>query len=132
MKVRRQKHMKRVMKFYKNNFNIDTNFINIIVDGTFANEALKCKINLAEQLPNYFDLKPNKCNILTTKCALKETELLGKTTYGAMVILKQYKQVECRHKRDYINSEKCIKNLLIDSNEANSKAKYIIATQVKY
>lgn len=125
MKIRRHKHTKRVLKFYHTNFKFDTKQFNILIDGTFANEALKSKINLKEQLPKFFDVKENKCKLLTTKCAIHETELLGKPTYGAMLILKQYQVVECKHKRNFIASEKCFKNLIAEQGDT----KYIVATQ---
>jgi U3 small nucleolar RNA-associated protein 23 len=132
MKIKRHKHTKSVLKFFKINFNIDTSNFNILIDGTFANEALNSKINLAEQLPIYFDVEPKKCKLLTTKCAIHETELLGKATYGAMLILKQYQLVECNHKRNFVSSEKCFKNLLTDSVKDNTQPKYFMATRVYY
>ncbi|CAF0960797.1 unnamed protein product [Brachionus calyciflorus] len=125
MKIRRHKHTKRVLKYYHSNFKFDTKFFNVLIDGTFANEALNCKINIAEQLPNFFDVKENKCKLWTTKCAIHETEILGKPTRGAMLILKQYQLAECQHKRQYVSSEKCFKDLI---NKSVDK-KYIVATQ---
>lgn len=129
MKIKRHKHTKRVLRFYETNFNFDTKNVNILVDGTFANEALKSKINIAEQMPKYFDLPSKNCKLLTTKCAVNETQLLGKVTYGAMLILKQYQMIDCNHKRQFVSSEKCFKNILLES-KANEKQKYFVATQV--
>ncbi|RNA09905.1 rRNA-processing UTP23 -like protein [Brachionus plicatilis] len=125
MKIRRHKHTKRVLKYYKANFKFDTKLFNVLIDGTFANEALNGKINLAEQLPKFFDVKDNKCKLWTTKCAIHETEILGKPTRGAMLILKQYQVAECKHKRNFISSEKCFKNLISESGDT----KFIVATQ---
>ncbi len=132
MKIKRHKHTRRVLKFYKTNFNLDTKFYNILIDGTFANTALKSKVNLSEQLPKFFEVDPNKCKLLTTKCALHEVELLGPVTYGALVILKQYEVVECKHKRHFVSSEKCFKNLIANSGMGTSQStsKYFVATQV--
>ena len=130
MKIKRHKHTRRVLKFYKSNFNFDTKVYNILVDGTFANEALKSKVNLIEQMPKFFEVPTNNCKLLTTKCALHEVELLGKVTYGSLLILKQYELVECKHKRKFVSTEKCFKNLIIDSNERESNTKYFVATQV--
>ena len=114
MKIKRHKNTKRVLKFYKYNHDIDsTKFVNVLIDGTFANEALTSKINLKDQLPNFFSLPAPKCNLLTTRCAIHETELLGKPTYGAMLILKQYPLVECQHKRSFVTAEKCFKAFII-------------------
>ena len=68
------------------------------------------------------------CQLLTTKCAVHETEILGRATRGAMHILKQYRLVECGHKRTFVNSEKCFKNLLVGGKEAGTN--YFVATQV--
>lgn len=125
MKIRRHKHTKRVLKYYRANFSFDTKLFNVLIDGTFANEALNCKINIAEQLPKFFDVKENKCKLWTTKCAIHETEILGKPTRGAMLILKQYQVAECKHKRNFVSSEKCFKNLISESGDT----KYIVATQ---
>jgi rRNA-processing protein FCF1 len=130
MKIKRHKHTKRVLKYYESNFGLDTKQVNILIDGTLANEALKSKINLADQMPKYFDLAPAKCKLLTTKCAINETKLLGKPTYGAMLILQQYELVECLHKRQYVSTEKCFKKILTDSQSSTEKTKYFVATQV--
>jgi U3 small nucleolar RNA-associated protein 23 len=130
MKINRQKHAKKVLKFYKQNYNYDLKVFNILIDGTFANEALKSKINISDQLPKYFDVDKKNCKILTTRCAIHETELLGRATYGAMVILKQFEIVECKHKREVVTREKCFNHLIKDSIENNLNTKYLIATQV--
>jgi U3 small nucleolar RNA-associated protein 23 len=137
MKVKRHKHNKRVLKFYHTNFNFDLKYFNILIDGTFANSALNDKLNLADQLPKFFELDnkyKNRCSLFTTKCAIKETELLGKPTYGAMLILKQYNLVECQHKREFVSTEKCFKNILVNcAAEKNGQLynkRYVVATQV--
>jgi hypothetical protein len=141
MKIRRHKHTKRVLSFYKTNFKFDTRFFNVLIDGTFAHEALNSKINLADQMPKFFEIDKktgytckSKCNLFTTKCAVKETELLGKVTHGANLILKQYPLIECKHKRQSVSTEKCFKNLIADSLSPETSQlhgrKYIIATQV--
>ena len=140
MKIKRHKHTKRVLKFYKTNFKLDLKYINVLIDGTFAHEALNTKINLAEQLPKFFEVdkkekKKSKCNLFTTKCAIKETELLGKVTHGANLILKQYNLVDCKHKREYVSSEKCFKSIIQNSMAVAALSphsrKFIVATQVK-
>lgn len=144
MKIKRHKHIKRVLKFYKYQHKLDVtkSGVRILIDGTFAKEALTCKLNLREQLPSMFDMKEKtsegaqvagkfvaNCQLLTTKCAIHETEILGKATRGAMHILKQYKLVECQHKRTYVNSEKCFKNLLVAAKQTGTH--YFVATQVR-
>lgn len=129
------------MKFYKTNYNFEyEKHVNILIDGTFAHQALESKINLADQMPKFFDLKPNNCRLCTTKCALKETEMLGRATHGAMLILKQYELVECQHSREFVNAEKCFKNLVANqtttstSNDQTKKFrdnKFFVATQVR-
>ena len=149
MKIRRHKHTKRVLKFYKTNYSFEyEKHVNILIDGTFAHQALESKINIADQMPKFFDLKPNNCRLCTTKCALKETEMLGRATHGAWLILKQYELVECQHSREYVNAEKCFKNLVANQcvkskapptpTNANDQVvkkhrenKFFVATQVR-
>jgi U3 small nucleolar RNA-associated protein 23 len=121
MKIKRQKTLRKVLHFYKMNFNILEPY-QILIDGTFAQEALKSKINLAEQIPKFFDKK--KCQLLTTNCALQETKALGSITHGAMLILQQYKIQPCKHSNSPVNTEKCFKSLL------ESDKRFIISTQV--
>lgn len=133
MKIRRHKHTKRIIKFYKANYGLDTKIFNVLIDGTFAHEALNCRVNIAEQMPKFFDVKESNCKLFTTKCAVRETEQLGKPTHGAMLILKQYKQLECHHKSgEYVNTEKCFRSLLERTHKSSSghDMKFFVATQV--
>lgn len=132
MKIRRHKHTKRIIKYYKANFNLDTKIFNVLIDGTFAHEALNCRINIAEQMPKFFDVKEANCKLFTTKCAVKETEMLGKPTHGAMLILKQYRQIECKHKKEFVNTETCFKSILQSSQKSPTghDMKFFVATQV--
>lgn len=146
MKIRRHKHTKRIIKYYKANFGLDTKVFNVLIDGTFAHEALKCRINIAEQMPKFFDVAaPHHCKLFTTKCAVRETELLGKPTHGAMLILKQYQQIECKHgggggknseggDEVYVNTEQCFRSVLARTHKSHSghEMKFFIATQVNY
>jgi U3 small nucleolar RNA-associated protein 23 len=124
MKIKRHKHVRRILRFYKINFNLQSPY-KILIDGTFAQEALKSKINLVEQITKYFESKSENVKILTTKCALNELKLLGSVTYGAMHILEQYPLVACKHEnREFINTEKCFKKLVGSEN----LDQYIVAT----
>jgi U3 small nucleolar RNA-associated protein 23 len=124
MKIKRHKHVRRILRFYKINFNIQSPY-KVLIDGTFAHEALKSKINLVEQITKYFESKSEGIKILTTKCALNELKLLGSATYGALHILEQYPLVPCKHEnREFINTEKCFKKLVGSDN----LDQYIVAT----
>lgn len=133
MKIRRHKHTKRIIKYYKANFHLDTKIFNVLIDGTFAHEALKSRINIAEQMPKFFDVKSSSCKLFTTKCAVKETEMLGKPTHGAMLILKQYALVECKHKGEFVNTEQCFRSILANTvkSAAGYDMKFFVATQVR-
>lgn len=56
------------------------------MDGTFAYEALQCKIQIDEQLKSYLETNDIVCS--TTLCTIRETEVLGKIAFGVMLILK--------------------------------------------
>ena len=74
MKVKRHKHIKKTLAFYKNHFNISAPY-NILIDGTFCKAALAWKLNVQDQLPKYFEAE---CKLFTTQCALAECEAFGK------------------------------------------------------
>jgi len=73
MKVKRQKHVRKILTFYRSYFGYHHPF-KVLVDGTFCRAALNCKVNISEQLPKYFDAEVQLC---TTRCVLAECEALG-------------------------------------------------------
>lgn len=73
MKVKRYKHAKRTMMFYKNNFSITPPF-HVLVDGTFCKAALKFQVNIQDQLPKYLG---GEVRLYTTRCCLNECEAFG-------------------------------------------------------
>jgi len=75
MKLSRHKFIRRLLNYYRTHFNIEIPFI-ILIDGTFAFEALQWKIQIDEQLKSYLETDQILCS--TTLCAIRETELLGK------------------------------------------------------
>ena len=74
MKVKRHKHVRRVITFYTNNFGYTPPY-NVLVDGTFCRAALKFKVNILEQLPKYLCAE---VRLVTTSCIKAECESLGK------------------------------------------------------
>ena len=122
MKLSRHKFIRRLLNYYHRNFSIDVPY-RIIIDGTFAFEALQCKIQIDEQLKSYLETNEIICS--TTLCAIRETELLGKIAFGAMLILKQYQIVQCNHYPS-ISPEKCFKDVFTK----DSTKKYFLASQV--
>jgi len=74
MKVKRQKHVRKILTFYRSSFGYHSPF-QVLVDGTFCRAALNCKVNISEQLPKYLDAEVKLC---TTQCVLAECEALGK------------------------------------------------------
>ncbi len=75
MKLSRHKFIRRLLNYYRTHFHIEIPFI-ILIDGTFAFEALQWKIQIDEQLKSYLETDQISCS--TTLCAIRETELLGK------------------------------------------------------
>ena len=74
MKFTRHKFIRRLLNYYRTHFHIETPFV-ILIDGTFAFDALQWKIQIDEQLKSYLETEQIVCS--TTLCAIKETELLG-------------------------------------------------------
>ncbi|KAI5621494.1 rRNA-processing protein UTP23-like isoform X1 [Silurus asotus] len=120
MKIKRQKHAKKTISFYKYNFGFREPF-QILIDGTFCQAALKNKIQIKEQLPKYFMGEVQLC---TTKCALKELETLAKDLYGAKLILQRFQVRKCKHKEPVAASE-CLLSMLGGTNAHH----YFVATQ---
>lgn len=52
MKITRQKHAKKHLGFFRNNFGVREPY-QILLDGTFCHAALRGRIQLREQLPRY-------------------------------------------------------------------------------
>ncbi|KAK2141198.1 hypothetical protein LSH36_1141g00029 [Paralvinella palmiformis] len=119
MKVKRQKHVRKVLTFYKTNYGYHPPY-NVLVDGTFCKAALKFQINISEQLPKYLDAE---IKLITTKCVMAECEALGSLLYGPLKILRQYCCLSCGHDPVF-PAGVCVKR------QARKKRnKYLIATQ---
>jgi len=121
MKFTRQKYVRRLLNYYRQNFQVELPY-RILIDGTFAFQALQWKIRIDEQLKSY--LQTDQINFSTTCCAIRETELLGHVGFGAMLILKQYEIVSCHHFPS-ISAEKCFREIL----QKDRKTKYFLASQ---
>ena len=65
------------MQFFKNNYGFRVPY-QLLIDGTFCLAALKEQVQLAEQLPKYFDCE---LKMLTTQCVFLEVEKLGNFLY---------------------------------------------------
>lgn len=122
MKVKRQKHVRKILTFYKSYFGYHSPY-EVLVDGTFCRAALNDKLNISEQLPKYLDAEVKLC---TTRCVLAECEALGSLLYGPLKILQQYTVVPCKHKRPVLPYN-CLRKMAIATKKG--KAKYLIATQ---
>jgi U3 small nucleolar RNA-associated protein 23 len=123
MKVKRAKHSRRVMSFYKFKYGFESPF-NALLDGTFCQAALKNQINIQEQVSKYL-IEPSV--LLTTKCVLKELEKIGSEVYGAFLINKQFKLAKCPH-TPVRSAAECISHLARRSKKSENP-KYIVATQ---
>ncbi|TRZ01701.1 hypothetical protein DNTS_003587 [Danionella cerebrum] len=121
MKIKRQKHAKKTIIFYKYNFYFREPF-QILIDGTFCQAALKNKIQIKEQLPKYLMGDVQLC---TTSCALKELETLSKDLYGAKLILQRFQTRKCNHMKDPISASACFLSMVEETNPHH----YFIATQ---
>ncbi|XP_008536945.1 rRNA-processing protein UTP23 homolog isoform X2 [Equus przewalskii] len=93
MKITRQKHAKKNLGFFRNNFGVREPY-QILLDGTFCQAALRGRIQLREQLPRYLMGETQLC---TTRCVLKELETLGKDLYGAKLIAQKCQIRNCSH-----------------------------------
>ncbi|NXT43129.1 UTP23 protein, partial [Pelecanoides urinatrix] len=121
MKLRRQKHAKKNMGFYKHNFHFRQPF-QVLLDGTFCQAALRNKIQIREQLPGYLGGATQLC---TTRCVLKELESLGKAVYGAKLIAQRFQVRNCSHHKDPVSGSACLLSMIEEGNPHH----FFIATQ---
>ncbi|XP_071409144.1 rRNA-processing protein UTP23 homolog [Pithys albifrons albifrons] len=121
MGVTRQKHAKKIMGFYKHNFQFREPF-QVLLDGTFCQAALRNKIQIREQLPGYLGGAAQLC---TTRCVIKELESLGKELYGAKLIAQRCQVRNCSHHKDPASGSTCLLSMIEDGNPHH----FFIATQ---
>jgi U3 small nucleolar RNA-associated protein 23 len=50
MKVKRQKRVSKILKYYGLNFGFRTPYL-VLIDGTFCAACLEAKVNIKDQLP---------------------------------------------------------------------------------
>ncbi|OPJ83792.1 rRNA-processing protein UTP23 homolog [Patagioenas fasciata] len=121
MKVTRQKHAKKIMGFYKHKFHFREP-LQVLLDGTFCQAALRNKIQIREQLPGYLGGAVQFC---TTRCVLKELESLGKALYGAKLIAQRFEVRNCSHRKDPVSGLACLLSMVEEGNPHH----FFIATQ---
>lgn len=73
-------------------------------------------------MPKYLG---GEVQLLTTKCAIAETEALGTELYGASLILKSFVVRKCGHRPNPVTASKCFMSLVGERNEN----RYFVATQ---
>ncbi len=83
MKVKRQKHLRKTLIFYKSYFNICAPY-RVLIDGTFCKSALKFKLNIGEQLPKYFE---TEVRLYTTPCIIAECQALGNGIFLILIMM---------------------------------------------
>ncbi|XP_076320176.1 rRNA-processing protein UTP23 homolog [Tachypleus tridentatus] len=120
MKIKRQKRLHRNLNFYRNNFGFREPY-QVLLDATFCQSALKYKVNIKEQLPNYLE---GEVKLMTTSCVVTETEKLGPALFGAMLVVKQFHVRKCGHEKKPIVASECLYSMV-----KNNSDHYFIATQ---
>lgn len=121
MKITRQKHAKKHLGFFRNNFGVREPY-QLLLDGTFCQAALRGRIQLREQLPRYLMGETQLC---TTRCVLKELEMLGKDLYGAKLIAQKCQVRNCPHLKEATSGSECLLSMIEDGNPHH----YFVATQ---
>uniref|UniRef100_UPI0035902A5A rRNA-processing protein UTP23 homolog n=1 Tax=Myxine glutinosa TaxID=7769 RepID=UPI0035902A5A len=121
MKIKRIKHLKQYLSFYKNNFGFREPYL-ILLDGTFCQAALESKIQIKEQLPKYFGGEVQLC---TTTCVIHELSLLEKELGNARIIAQRFQRRHCAHKHNPVSATECLLSLVQEKNWQH----YFLATQ---
>jgi len=111
MKVKRIKHCKKHLQYFATTFGFHEPY-QVLVDLTFAQHALTCKINIKEQVSNYIG---PQTQLFTTSCVLAEGEMLGPQLHGALHICKQYKLRKCGHKEP-VPAQQCLQHMIGTTN----------------
>ncbi|OQV15953.1 putative rRNA-processing protein UTP23-like protein [Hypsibius exemplaris] len=122
MKGDRRKKARNVLKFYTSKLQFTRTPLQILVDGTFACQALAVKVNIKEQVPNYLG---SECSIVTTGCCVHELEKLGPDLHGAVCILRQFNLVSCGHAEKPLAASECIQRITRGGNTEE----YFVATK---
>lgn len=120
MKLKRYKHARRIVSFYKNTFGLHEPY-QVLVDGTFCQAALKGKIQIREQLPKYLG---GPIQLVTTRCVIAELVALGPQLSGAVFIAKRFQLRVCGHKKNKSATD-CITSLVGE----NNPHRYFVASQ---
>lgn len=107
MRVKRVKHCKKHLAFYKTTFGFREPY-QILIDMTFCQHALMCKINIKEQISNYIG---EGTQLFTTQCIIAEGEMLGPQVHGALHICKQFKLRKCNH-TEKVSAQECIESMI--------------------
>lgn len=121
MKITRQKHAKKHLSFFRNNFGVREPY-QILLDGTFCQAVLRGRIQLRDQLPRYLMGETQLC---TTRCVLKELETLGKELYGAKLIAQKCQVRNCPHFKSPVSGSECLLSMVDEGNPHH----YFVATQ---
>jgi U3 small nucleolar RNA-associated protein 23 len=121
MKINRRKRTQRTLAFYAHTFGFREPY-QVLVDGTFCQQALANKVNVSEQLSKLLE---GRVEVVTTSCAVVETESLLPATFGASLILKKFAARKCGHKSAKSGAD-CLASMVKNGNEH----RYFLATQV--
>lgn len=135
MKVKRQKKTRKVLQYYKINFNIHAPY-KIVCDSEFIQSALLGRIQLKQQLPKVLQLEntlvshiSNTINaqrnntqhnivqsINITRCILRGIEQKGNLYGGALHIANTLTFLKCRHTQKYVSESECVHALVQNNN----------------
>ncbi|CAH8828938.1 unnamed protein product [Trichobilharzia szidati] len=129
MKVKRVKHYRKTIDIYDAHFGLETNPLEILVDSTFARQALVQQLHIEQQFQCTLSCE---FSLVTTSCVVSECESLGQLFHGALCILKGYKVLKCTHKINPNNSAfSCIKKRIRTAgskkwSESNAKKRSLL------
>ncbi|KNC79563.1 hypothetical protein SARC_08049 [Sphaeroforma arctica JP610] len=121
MKITRHKAARRTLAFYKSRFGLHEPY-QVLVDATFCQASLECKIYIKDQLTTYFG---GSVSLFTSPCIVEEVRKLGSEFSGAHLINKKFEWRRCRHAIGTKNARECVQDLIGQEN----KFRLIVATQ---
>lgn len=121
MRVKRKKQARHLLSIYQKFFGFQEPY-QIVIDGTFCKMSVQYGIDIRDQTSKYLQ---GNIHCLTTRCVLKELELLGEVMYPAKIVAQRFKLHHCAHQKKPVSAISCLKSILKEDNQD----KLFLATQ---
>ncbi|KAK1331995.1 hypothetical protein QTO34_007672 [Cnephaeus nilssonii] len=131
MKITRQKHAKKHLGFFRNNFGVREPY-QILLDGTFCQAALRGRIQLREQLPRYLMGETQLCTTRTENIVrvyqlvcVKRIRNIGTGLIWGKTDCTKMPVRNCSHFKNAVSGSECLLSMVEEGNPHH----YFVASQ---